>query len=90
MVYFKQDKKMSDMEKSNYFHLVIVPANHVVTMIECFIMKAVPQRSQPFFCVLYIPNLNISNVTRRQCRDTSVTVSENMVGSEVKLKYELM
>ena len=29
---FKQDKKMSDMEKSYSFHSVIVPANHVVTI----------------------------------------------------------
>ena len=32
MVYFKQDKKMSEMEKSFSFHLVIVPSSHVVTI----------------------------------------------------------
>ena len=30
----KQDKKMFDMEKSYFFHSVIIPVNHVVTINE--------------------------------------------------------
>ena len=49
MVYFKQDKKMSDMENSYSFHLVIVPTNHVLT-IKCFINESFIRFS---VCVLH-------------------------------------
>ena len=48
MVYFKQDKKMSNMEKSYPIYSVIVPANHVVT-IECFVNEA----SDSSVCYIY-------------------------------------
>ena len=51
------------MGKSYSFHPVNVPANHVVT-IEFFINEGCTTTKQWFFCVLYILNTNISNVTK--------------------------
>ena len=45
MVYVKQDK-MFNMEKSFSFHSVIVPANHVVLLLNVFKMNTVPQGRQ--------------------------------------------
>ena len=58
MVYFKQDKKMSNMEKSYSFH-----SNHIVT-IEYFVIEGCTTRKPVILlCIIYIPDVNISNVT---------------------------
>ena len=51
---FKQGK-MSNMKKSYCFHSVIVPANHIVTIIiECFINEGCTTRKPVIlFCVVY-------------------------------------
>ena len=63
MVYFKQDKKMCDIKKSYSFHSVIVPANHLV-IVRCFINKGCTVTKLVFFSVLFIPIVNINNLTR--------------------------
>ena len=60
MVYFKQDQEISDMGKSYSFPLVIISANNVVTMFECFINKG----SQLVFSVLYTA-ISISIVRKK-------------------------
>ena len=53
MVYFKQHKKMSDIEKSYSFYSAIVPVNYVFT-IECFINKSCTTRKPMILpCVIY-------------------------------------
>ena len=55
MVYFKQDKKMSNMEKRYSYLSVIVPVNHVqLVTIECFINEGCNHKKVSNSSVCYL------------------------------------